>query len=394
MSSSTLFSSLEMRDIVLKNRVMISPMWQYCGDRGHSTDYHLMHYGQLAEGGAGLVMQEGTTVDKRGRGTSGDLGIWDDAFVPGLRRIVELVRRNGSVPGIQLMHPGRKVMERAPWEGGVPLTPDEMADLDPDEWDRIAPSAVPQLVAPDHPAPRPMTKADVQRVIETFVAAAKRADEAGYEVIELHAAHGYLIHLFLSEETNLRTDEYGGGFQNRIRFLQEIVEGVRGVIAQSKPLLVRLSCIDGSNWSIDDTVKLARVLKSLGVDMIDCSMGGISKDIGIDRRSAYAYQADFAETVRNQAQVKTNAVGMIVHAKHAETLIREGKADSVGIAREAIYNPHWPIDAAQKLGADGEFTMLPERQRFWFNYRRKGMEGFLPSTYGPSDVPPLTQALA
>ena len=389
MPTAKLFTPLQLRDVTLKNRVVISPMWQYCGEQGHATDYHLMHYGQLAEGGAGLVIQEGTTVDKRGRGTPGDLGIWDDEFIPGLRRIVQLIKRNGSVPGIQLMHPGRKVMERAPWDGSEPLTAEEMQDLEPEQWDRIAPSVTPLAIAPNHPLPRAMTKEDIRGAVEAFVAAASRADEAGYEVVELHAAHGYLIHLFLSEATNLRTDEYGGSFENRTRFLREIVEGVRSVLPQSKPLLVRLSCIDGSNWSLGDTVALARMLKSLGVDMIDCSMGGISKHVGMDRRSAYAYQASLAETVRREADIMTNAVGLIVHARHAEELIAGGKADTVAIAREAIYNPHWPIDAAHKLGADPEFNLLPPRQRFWFHYRNQGMEGFLPSTHSSGVVPGL-----
>lgn len=394
MSPSKLFSPVQLRDVTLKNRIVISPMWQYCGEKGHASDYHLMHYGQLAEGGPGLVMQEGTTVDKRGRGTPGDLGIWDDEFIPGLKRVVQLIKRNGSVPGIQLMHPGRKVMERAPWDGSEPLSIEEMEGLDPHEWDRIAPSVAPLAVAPGHPLPREMTKADIRRVIEAFVSAASRADKAGYEVFELHAAHGYLIHLFLSEATNLRTDEYGGSFENRARFLQEIVEGVRSVLPQSKPLLVRLSCVDGSNWSIGDTVTLARRLKTLGVDMIDCSMGGISKHVGADRRSAYAYQASLAATVRKEAKIMTNAVGLIVHAHHAEHLIAEGMADTIGIAREAIYNPHWPIDAAHKLNADPEFSMLPKRQAFWFHYRNQGMEKFLPSTHTSDVIPGLRESLS
>ena len=387
MQTARLFTALQLRDVTLKNRVIISPMWQYCGEYGHATDYHLMHYGQLAEGGAGLVIQEGTTVDKRGRGTPGDLGIWDDSFIPGLKRIVQLIKHNGSIPGIQLIHPGRKVMERVPWDGKEPLTAEEMKDLDPGQWDRVAPSVTPQSIAPNHPLPRAMTKADIRSSIDAFVSAASRADQAGYEVFELHAAHGYLIHLFLSEATNLRTDEYGGSFKNRIRFLQEIVEGVRGGIPQSKPLLVRLSCIDGSNWSIENTVALARILKSLGVDMIDCSMGGISRDVGMDRRSDYAYQAGLAATVRREAQIMTNAVGLIVHARHAEAIIAGGMADTVGIGREAIYNPHWPIDAAHKLGVDPEFSMLPKRQRFWLNYRNQGMDRFLPSTHSPGAIP-------
>ncbi len=390
MTQSRLFTPVELRGVTLKNRVTISPMWQYCGDRGHMTDYHLMHYGALAEGGAGMVMQEGTTVEKRGRGTLGDIGIWSDEFIPELSRVVNLVKRNGSVPGIQLMHPGRKVMERRLWEAKGPLTADEMADFDPEEWDRMGPSAIVQALAPEIPAPREMTLHDIETVIAAFVTAAVRADKAGYEVFNIHAAHGYLISIFLSEVTNHRTDQYGGSFENRIRFLCEIVEGIRAVIPESKPLIVRLSCIDGTeNWTMDDTIQLARVLKSLGVDMIDCSMGGITKDVGTDRRSAYGYQAWMAEAVRREAGIMTNAVGLIVHARHAEEIIASEQADTIAIAREAIWNPNWPIDAAHKLGADPEFLMLPERQRFWFHYRSLGMEGFLPSTHDSDDVPSL-----
>lgn len=396
MGTPNLFTPLELRGITLKNRILISPMWQYCAERGHPTDHHVAHYGSLAAGGAGLVMQEGTTVEKRGRGTPGDLGIWDDEFVPGLTRLVNLVKSKGATPGIQLMHPGRKVQEHAPWNwknGNVPLTEAEMQDLDPEEWDRMAPSALPQMLYPDHPVPREMTRQDIQEVVDAFVQAAVRADAAGYEVVEIHAAHGYLIHLFLSEATNQRTDEYGGSFENRTRFLREIVEGIRAVLPDEKPLLVRVSCLDGSTWSMADTIRLAKLLKELGVDMIDCSMGGIQKDIGADRRSAYAYQRSLAHEVKREAGIKTNAVGLIVHAHHANEIIASGQADTIAIGRESIYNPHWPIDAAHKLGLDPGFDFLPDRQGFWLKYRAKGMENFLPSTHANAEVAPLTEAV-
>ncbi len=392
LSRPNLFSPLELRGVTLKNRILISPMWQYCAEFGHPTDHHVAHYGSLAAGGAGLVMQEGTTVEKRGRGTPGDLGIWDDEFVPGLARLVELVKSKGATPGIQLMHPGRKVQEHAPWkwaDGNVPLTEEEKRGLDPEDWDRMAPSPVPQMLYPDHPIAREMTLQDIRQVIDAFVQAAVRADEAGYEVVEIHAAHGYLIHLFLSEATNQRTDAYGGSFENRTRFLREIVEGVRAALPDEKPLLVRISCLDGSSWSMPDTIRLAKLLKELGVDMIDCSMGGIQKDIGADRRSAYAYQRSLAHEVKRDAGVRTNAVGLIVHAHHANAIIENGHADTVAIGRESIYNPYWPIDAAHKLGLDPGFESLPDRQGFWLKYREMGMQGFLPSTYANADIPPL-----
>lgn len=392
MGKPNLFTPLELRGVTLKNRVLISPMWQYCGERGFPTDHHVAHYGALAAGGAGLVMQEGTTVERRGRGTAGDLGIWSDDFVPSLARLVNLVKSRGATPGIQLMHPGRKVQETAPWtwaNGNIPLTEAEMQGLNPEDWDRMAPSAVAQELYPDHPVPREMSHEDIGQVIEAFIQAAIRADKAGYEVIEIHAAHGYLIHLFLSEATNRRADEYGGSFENRTRFLMEIVEGIRNVLPDPKPIIVRLSCLDGSSWTMADTIALATQLKNIGVDMIDCSMGGIRKEIGTDRRSAYAYQRSLAREVKEKVGIRTNAVGLIVHAHHANSIIMNGYADTVAIGREAIYNPNWPIDAAFKLGIDPDFDALPARQGFWLKYRQLGMEGFLPSTVSNADVPDL-----
>lgn len=393
MSQPNLFSPLEIRGVTLKNRIVISPMWQYMAERGNPTDHHLSHYGALAAGGAGLVMQEGTSVDERSRGTLGDLGLWNDDQIPALRRIVELMKSYGAVPGIQLIHPGRKVKERPPWdwsELGSQLTAEEMSDFSPEIWDRIAPSAVPQALYPDVPVARAMSLDDIREAQDAFVAAAVRADQAGYEVIELHAAHGYLLHIFLSEATNQRTDHYGGSFENRIRFLCEIVERIRAEISAEKPFLVRLSSLDGSAWTIQDTVALSKQLKDLGVDMIDCSSGGIQKDVGMDRRSEYGYLSSLAATVRKEAGVMTNAVGLIVHAHHANQIIEEGRADTVSIAREAIYNPNWPIDAAHKLGLDPDFSLVPKNLGFWLKYRQRGMEGFLPSTHDIDRIPPIS----
>ncbi|MGW0576361.1 NADH:flavin oxidoreductase/NADH oxidase [Streptomyces sp. NPDC002920] len=392
---SHLFSPLKMRGLQLKNRVVVSPMWQYAAQGGMPTDWHLMHYGRFAEGGAGLVIQEGTNIEPRGRGTMGDLGIWDDSFVPDLTRIVDLVKRNGAAAGIQLMHAGAKAREHRPWEAFAALTDEEISDMEPHLWERLSPSGhALGTAAPGGPQPREMTLDDISEVQRAFVEGARRADACGYDVVELHAAHGYLIHTFLSEYTNKRTDQYGGSFENRCRFLIEIVEGVRRVWPENKPLFVRLSTLDGSSWSIDDTVALAKKLKAAGVDLIDCSMGGITKMVnlggmGTDRRGRYAYQAEYAGQIRREAEIMTQAVGLIVHAHHAEAIIERGIADTVAVGREMLYNPNWAIDAARKLGADPGYASLPERQKFWLHYREMGMEGFRPSTHDLESVPPV-----
>lgn len=379
MTDTKLFSEFRLRDVVLKNRIVASPMWQYAGRDGFPTDWHLMHYGRLADGGAGLVLQEGANVERRGRGTVGDLGLWDDRFIEPLRRIVALVRANGATPGAQIMHCGRKARTKPPTEGRGRL---ERSDAIPDwdEWRPVAPSAVP--LKEEHEPPRALETSEVQDVVAAFVAAAGRADAAGYDVLELHGAHGYLIHQFLSPATNLRTDRYGGSFENRIRFLTETVEGVRGVWPSGKPLFVRLSCIDNVGWTIDDTVALARILKGLGVDLIDCSSGGLAGSPLLEGVTPeYGYQVEYAAHVRREANIATAAVGLIVHADHAERILGADEADLIALGRELIYNPNWPIDAAQKLGADPQFAHTPARTAFWLRGRALSKPDLTPSTF-------------
>jgi 2,4-dienoyl-CoA reductase-like NADH-dependent reductase (Old Yellow Enzyme family) len=379
MSETKLFSTLTLRGITLKNRIVASPMWQYSGIEGFPTDWHLMHLGRLADGGAGLVFQEGTTVERRGCGTVGDLGIWDDQYVEPLTRIVALARANGTVPGIQLMHAGRKARTKPPTEGRGPLLRSD-AIPDWDNWHPVAPSAIPLKEGME--APRGLTLSEVGDVIDAFVSATRRARQAGYDVLEIHGAHGYLIHEFLSPLVNQRTDRYGGSFHNRIRFLTELVEGVRAVWDRNKPVLVRLSCIDNAGWEIGDTVALARVLKKLGVDAIDCTSGGlIGSPLPNGAVADYGYQVHYAAQVRREADIATVAVGLIVHAAHAEQILQEGSADLVAIGRELIYNPAWPIDAAQKLGADPSFSQIPERAAFWLRGRAAAKPDLKPSTF-------------
>ncbi|MEJ1968404.1 MAG: NADH:flavin oxidoreductase/NADH oxidase [Rhizomicrobium sp.] len=272
MIPSNLFSHYQLRGVQLKNRIMVSPMWQYVGEQGNPTDWHLMNLGRLAEGGAGLVFQEGTTIERRGCGTLGDLGIWDELFVPGLTRLASTIRSNGAVPGVQLMHAGRKARQKPPFEGRGPLERSPKI-TDWDEWDVIAPSAI--AVSEHAPVPREMQGADIVAVQQAWVAAARRAAQAGYDVLNIHGAHGYLVHQFPSEISNRRTDSYGGSFNNRVRFLIEAVEGIRTVWPDAKPLMLRLSVVD-HGWPIEESVRLVNELKLAGVDMIDCSSGGLT----------------------------------------------------------------------------------------------------------------------
>ena len=383
MSATRLFSPYTLREVTLRNRIMAAPMWQYAGRQWRPTDWHLMNLGRMADGGSGLVFQEGTTVERRGCGTVGDLGIWDDACVPHFQRLVALMRDCGAVPGIQLMHAGRKARQKPPDAGRGPLerSPD-IADWD--DWDVIAPSAV-TLPGESAAAPREMTAPDIQAVIDAFVAGARRADAAGYEVLDLHAAHGYLLHSFLSPLANHRGDAWGGSFANRVRILLEIVAGVRTVWPQGKPIFVRLSCIDGGSggWTLEDTIALVRQLHPLGVDLIDCSAGGITgSPLPAGQSASYGYQVGLAAAGRRETGVPTSAVGLIVHPAHAERILQEGACDQVALARELIHNPNWPVDAAIKLDDDAGYRVMKSRGGFWLERRAATVPELRPSTMG------------
>ncbi|PUA82806.1 NADH:flavin oxidoreductase/NADH oxidase [Nocardioides currus] len=375
-----LFSDLAIRGTRFKNRIVTSPMWQYRGADGHVTDWHVMHLGRFAEGGAGLVFQEATTVDGLARGTEGDLGIWDDAHVPGLRRVVDVIHESGALAGIQLGHPGRKARSPRPWEPPSALGP---ADDDP-EWQLLAPSA-----SPDHDDRLPwrvMTLADIERVRRCWRDAVERADAAGYDVLEIHGAHGYLLHTFLSPASNTRTDDYGGSFDARTRLLREVVGDARAAWPDHKPLFVRLSCVDGAGWTIDDTLRLARVLADLGVDVIDCSTGGITgSSLDTGAPPSYGYQVPYAAAIREATSMRTMAVGLIVHPRQADHIVGSGQADLVALGREMLLNPNWPMDAAQKLGADTGFSFHGPHLSYWLARRRRSVDDLLPSTFGDLD---------
>lgn len=380
---SFLFTPLRLRDIELRNRVVISPMWQYCGVDGYPTDWHLMHLGRFADGGAGLVFQEATAVERRGRGTQGDLGIWNDSFVEPYRRVVELIHANGAAAGIQLGHCGRKSRIRHPMEGRGPL---EKSDAVPDwdEWEPIGPSPIPVLE--DWQPPRAMTAQDIADVVRAFAAATERARAAGYDVVELHAAHGYLIHEFLSPQTNQRNDEWGGSRENRARLLFECAAAVRAVWPAGKPLFVRLSSVDGGGWELTDTVWAAGELSRLGVDVIDCSAGGLQGVPMNFGQLDYGYQVKYAAAVK-AAGVASMAVGLIIHPELAERIVADGQADLVAIGREALHNPNWPLDAAFKLGVDDPYALVGRQSGYWLRQRARRAPHLTPSTYTASVSP-------
>ncbi len=338
-----LFAPLAIREVTLPNRIAVSPMCEYSSEDGFANDWHLVHLGCRAVGGAGLVMTEATAVEADGRITMPDLGIWKTEHIEPLRRISSFIKGQGSVPGIQLAHAGRKASTRAPWDGGAPVAPGQ-----PNGWQVVAPSAVPFLEG--GPAPRELTIADIRHVVDAFAAAAHRALAAGFEVIEIHGAHGYLIHQFLSPLSNFRADEYGGRFENRIRIALEIVKAVRQEMGPNLPLFLRISATDWTEggWTIDDSVELARCVKALGVDLIDASSGGNVAGATIPVEPGY--QVGFAERIRKEAGLLTGAVGMITTAEQAESTLQSGQADLVLLAREFLRDPYFPLHGAQHLG--------------------------------------------
>jgi len=351
-----LFDPFTLRGVTFRNRIGVSPMCQYSSTDGFADDWHLVHLGSRAVGGAGLVMTEATAVEARGRISPEDLGIWKDEHVPPLARITGFLRGQGAVAGIQLAHAGRKASTGRPWEGGQPVAP-------PRGWTPIvAPSALPFDAG--YQTPQAMSEPDVAALIEAFASAARRALLARFEVIELHAAHGYLLHEFLSPVTNRRDDQWGGTFENRIRLLVEVVRAVRGVWPERLPLLVRLSTtdwLDGDGWDIEDSIALGRRLAPEGVDLIDCSSGGIAPRIAIE--AGPGYQTANAARIRAESPIPTAAIGLITSAAQAEHVLRSGQADMVFLARELLRDPYFPLHAARELGADVQWPAQYQRAK-------------------------------
>jgi 2,4-dienoyl-CoA reductase-like NADH-dependent reductase (Old Yellow Enzyme family) len=353
-----LFAPLTLKSVTLRNRIGVSPMCQYSSDDGVANDWHLVHLGARAAGGAGLVIAEATAVSPEGRITPGCAGIWADKHVEPLARVNRFVKAQGAVPAIQLAHAGRKASASRPWEGDAHLADDVGG------WPTLAPSAL-AFGGGLTKVPQAMSEADIVGVQQAFVAAAQRALAAGYEWLELHSAHGYLSHAFLSPLSNQRSDQYGGSFDNRVRFLLETTGAVRAVWPERLPLSVRLSCTDWvpGGWDIEQSVALARRLRDEGVDLIDCSSGGLVPDARIP--AGPGFQVPFAERIRREAGIATAAVGLITAPTHADEIVRNGRADLVLLARELLRDAEWPLRAARALGQTAALQPPPQYARAW-----------------------------
>lgn len=341
---SRLFQPLTLRGLTLPNRIAVSPMCQYQAQDGLVNDWHLVHYGGLAQGGAGLVITEAAAVLPEGRISPEDLGLWNNAQAEGLARIVRFIASQGAVPGVQLAHAGRKASNPAPWKGSGSLSPSQGG------WTPAAPSALP--FDEGWTVPTALDEPGILAVIEAFMDAARRAVAAGFRVIEVHAAHGYLLHQFLSPLSNHRTDAYGGSFENRTRLVREVVGALRQILPEELPLLVRISATDWveGGWTLDQSVALAKELKALGVDLVDCSSGGLAPRAEIPLGPGY--QVPFAARIRAEADLPTGAVGLITDPEQAEAILAQASADLVLLGRELLRDPRWPLRAAKALGAE------------------------------------------
>lgn len=353
-----LFSPLALRSVTSRNRIMVSPMCQYSSVDGFANDWHLVHLGSRASGGAGIVSLEATAVLPEGRISPQDLGIWKDEHIPALSRIAAFIKSQGAVPAIQLAHAGRKASTSRPWDGNYVVAPEQGG------WTPVAPSETAYTGL--HPAPHALTKTEIAGVVEAFRQAALRALEAGFEIIELHGAHGYLAHEFLSPLSNQRDDEYGGSLENRQRFLLEIADAVRQVWPEQLPLFARLSATDWlpddpNSFKLTDAVAVSQALGQHGVDLVDASSGGNSPLQKIQLKPGY--QVEFAETIRREAGIAVAAVGLITEAEQADAIIRSGQADIVAIAREFLRDPYWPLHAAKILGQEIEWPVQYARAK-------------------------------
>jgi len=366
----TLFSPYSLRKVTFKNRIAVSPMSQYRAKDGHANSWHLVHLGRFALGGAALVYAEATAVERDGRRTHGDLGLWEDAQIEPLRPITDFIEREGAVPGVQLGHAGRKASERRPWHGETPVDDEDLSERQEAPWSAIAPSSLPY--ADGWPAPLEMSEGDIQRAVASFGAAARRAQEAGFKIIEVYAAHGFLVHQFLSPIANTRTDKWGGTPENRRRFAVEVAKSIRSNWPEAYPLAFRLSATDwlDGGLEVEDTVATAKALKAAGVDMIDCSTGGIGgKERPRRMKIEQGFQVPFSEQVRTEANIATMAVGFLWDADACEDAVAHQKADMVALARELLDDPNWPLHAAAELGANDNHALWPVEAGWWLMKR-------------------------
>jgi len=366
MSTPLLFREIALREVKARNRIVVSPMCQYSAKDGQVTDWHLVHLGKFAQGGAGIVFVEATAVERRGRITHGDTGIWEDAQIQGLARISAFIKANGATPALQLAHAGRKASMARPWYGNGPLTPEDLARGDK-PWSIVAPTAKP--VGEGWIASRKLQAGDLQHLKEAYRQATRRAHAAGFDILEVHAAHGYLLHSFLSPLSN------EGPLEERMKFPLEVAKVVRDAWPAQKPMFVRVSSIDDveGGWTIDDTVVFSNRLKDIGVDVVDCSSGGILGSATAATRVLVprvpGFQLPFAERVRKETGLKTMAVGLIITPQQAEEALAAGRADLIAIGREALWDPNWPLHAAQALGADPDFSQWPVQYGWWLTRR-------------------------
>jgi len=350
---ANVFEPLTIRNVTLKNRLVVSPMCEYSSIDGFANDWHLVHLGSRAVGGAGLIITEAAAVAPEGRITPDDLGIWKDEHIPILQRINQFIIEQGSVPGIQLAHAGRKASHQSPWKGGKALT------LEEGGWITAAPSAIPYKEG--DPSPIAMDKAAIDHLIADFKAAAIRADKAGFKVIEIHAAHGYLLNAFLSPLSNQRTDEYGGSFENRMRIVNEITAAIRSV--WDGPLFIRISATDwvDGGWTAEDSVQLAKVAQQQGIDLIDCSSGGNSPAQKIP--VGPMYQTAFASSIKKETGMLTAAVGLITTAEQAANILQHEEADLIFLARQFLRDPYFPLHAAKELEVDIPWPVQYDRAK-------------------------------
>ncbi len=346
---SKLFTPIKIRDLEFKNRIFVSPMCQYSAKDGIPNDWHLVHLGSRAVGGAGLVLTEATAVSPEGRISPADLGIWSNEQVSAFKRITNFIKSQGAVPGMQLAHAGRKASTKIPWDGDGEVTKEN------GDWQTIAPSAMP--FSETYPKPKEMTKDEIRMVVEQFREAARRSVDAGFQVAEIHMAHGYLLHQFLSPLSNHRKDEYGGELKNRMRFPLEVAKAVRETWPQNLPVFVRISVTDwvDGGWDLPQSIELSKELKQVGIDLIDSSTGGVVPGAKIP--IAPGYQVKFAEAIRAEAKILTGAIGLITDAPQAENILVTGQADVVFMAREFLRDPYFPLHAAKILGDDPQYPV-------------------------------------
>lgn len=369
--NTVLFEPLTIRGVTLRNRVVVSPMSVYSSHEGFTDDFHLVHLGRFALGGVGLVMMESTAVTRQGRGTEGCNGIWLDTHAANLARIVDFLHRCGSGAGIQLGHAGPKASTQRPWHGGMPLAEADEARRE-FGWPVVSSSA--ESFDDGWPVPHALTEAELERLVEDYALAAARAARAGFDVLELHCAHGYLLHAFLSPLLNRRSDGHGGSLENRMRFPLRVAQAVRRAFPDDKPVIARISSVDGVDvgWSIDDSIVYAKALARLGIDAVACSSGGpkLPKGQVLVSRTP-GFQVPFAERIRQESGLPTIAVGMILEAAQAEAILRKGQADLIALGRELLFNPNWAAQAALQLQGPSGWKLWPEQFAWWLERRAR-----------------------